>query len=80
MTIDIAQNYGINAQQTDTFFNIGNWEIQKRMAMDERSNPDPDLPSNYRIEGNRKIYLSPERRNENRKRSRLQGGDRQERE
>ena len=56
----IPQGYRINARQTDNFFNMGNWEIQKKMAMAKRSNPDPDLPSNYRIEGNRKIYLSPE--------------------
>jgi hypothetical protein len=35
-------------------------DTKKRMAMAEQRNPYPELPSNYRIEGNGKIYLSPE--------------------
>lgn len=44
-----------------TIIDLGNWEIQKRLAMAERpGNVDPDLPHNHQIEGTKKVYFSPE--------------------
>jgi hypothetical protein len=55
------QGYAVDAWQPNgNLFDMSKWEIQKKMAMTERSNPDPDLPSNFRIDGNRKMYHSEE--------------------
>jgi len=55
-----GQGYTVDAWQSNNLFDMSKWEIQKKMAMAERSNPDPDLPANHQIEGNKKVYFSPE--------------------
>jgi hypothetical protein len=48
-------------QPNGDLFDMSKWQIQKKLAMAERSgNTDPDLPSNHQIEGQKKVYFSDE--------------------
>src|SRR5689334_9323169 len=57
----MSSDYIPRGRQADNFFNIGDIDVQIRMAQAENSNPDPDIPRNYKIlPDGTTVYSNPE--------------------
>jgi hypothetical protein len=57
----MSSDYIPRGRQADNFFNIGDIDVQIRMAQAENSNLDPDIPRNYKIlPDGTTVYSNPE--------------------